>query len=93
MGTDKLKKGFCIKPSFTYIQDEKKGIAKPTDGESTPQYTQKKIHIHIYILYDPRTSEAWSKLMKKDAHNVHLELNTGICTSEQRLPTMSFEAF
>jgi len=40
--------------SHTYRMN-KKGMAKPTGCESTPQYKKN-------ILFEPRTSTAWSKL-------------------------------
>ena len=77
MGTEKPKKYFCFTPPFTYTQDEQK-----RHEEVNLHHSTKKIYyLNPGLLKD---GPSYSLLMKKkDAQNVHLELNTGSSIREQ----------
>ena len=80
MGNEKPKKGLCFKPSFTYTQDEQKRHKEVNLHHST----RKIYYLNPGLL---KHGPSYSLLMKKkDAQNVHLELNTGSCIPEQWLP-------
>ena len=73
MGTEKPKKYFCFTPPFTYTQDEQKRRVEVNLHHST----RKMYYLNPGLLKD---GLSYSLLMKKkDAQNVHLELNTGSC--------------
>jgi hypothetical protein len=76
MGTEKPKKGFRFKPFFTYTQDEQK-----RQDVNLHHSTRKIYYLNPGLL---KHSPSYSLLMKKkDAHNVHLELNKGSCICEE----------
>jgi len=81
MGTEKPKKGFCFKPSFTYTKDQQKKV--------WPNLQEVNLHhskIKIYYLNPGllKHSPSYSLLMKKkDAQNVQPELYKGSYLCEE----------